>query len=825
MRWLIAASVSAALFAAVSVSTLVPYQDEKTVDYVFVWAGAHAELIAAATAALLVVVLWMCVRVVARRAGVSGQQDARSGRWLAPLAAAGAIALGILPAVPGIGQRAAPFAYFFIDLRWWWMAVLAILTARRLDHLFDHRLSRRLSFLRPLSAGRRLRMLDALVFTTAVGWAIVTTHAMRFSAFENGDEPKYVRYCENWYQGLGVDLTGFTWASAQPPGRPPQLARLAQHVASGIRRDAIDLTRDLAAFVRGPASFRWNRASGSNGIVIGKHGGIYEVYQPGLSVLLFPGYAFDRYVFRDRFSYGGQFAGTLYATNAIILLFYGGTALALFRLFRHGLGNDLLAWSAAVASVITLPLTALAFQFYPEVTAAFFIAVVTNYVLFHAKASGRLKAFAAGTFAGYLFLLHPRFVAVAIVLAAAALIRSNTRARRWFAISFAALLFTWVAYNYHITGSWSPDLYAIARDTPTLHFVGVPLNVVAYFFHRLWGVAPHEPILLGLLAGFVAVWAESPVAVMVLAIVMLSLVIPAASHSLSAAGTTPDRLIAAIMPLAAWPIAAALRRLWRFTSVRAAAVILLVLSLQSAAVFNWHFEKGTGLMHDASVSGWKANLAFPAIRGEAWDVSRSNFIVLLILSAFVIGLAIWMIARIRWDRSRAIVRGRVHADGMTIALTFALSVGSATLLTAAEGQWTRGDYLLDRSTAQRRAQEAMVALDRCRVCFSANRGQLDWTRFPSMRVSVVDVSADVSRADVVIRIQLAGTGPEPRVGRARADFGDGSVSNWLGVVDQAEIPHRYRMSGTFTLLTWVELYDGTRKVDRQTIDIAPIAAR
>src|SRR5207253_1552304 len=69
---------------------------------------------------------------------------------------------------------------------------------------------------------------------------------------------------------------------------------------------------------------------------------------------------------------------------------------------------------------------------------------------------------------------------------------------------------------------------------------------------------------------------------------------------------------------------------------------LLVLSLDAGRAYNWHHDKTIGgALRDVSLSGWKPNLAFPDIRGEAWGLSHANFVLFLCVVAFVLGLS-WL---------------------------------------------------------------------------------------------------------------------------------------------------------------------------------------
>ena len=93
---------------------------------------------------------------------------------------------------------------------------------------------------------------------------------------------------------------------------------------------------------------------------------------------------------------GGEFPAELVMTNFAVLFLFGLCAVALFRLLRHALGSDSLAFLWAAVGILTLPTAAFAFQFYPELAALLLTILLTTYVWFHAPQSGALMAAAAG---------------------------------------------------------------------------------------------------------------------------------------------------------------------------------------------------------------------------------------------------------------------------------------------------------------------------------------------------------------------------------------------------------------------------------------------
>src|SRR4029079_5886037 len=197
------------------------------------------------------------------------------------------------------------------------------------------------------------------------------------------------------------------------------------------------LARDLRAFAAHPWKFRWNRAGdGQNGFLVGKHHtGLYQVHQPGMSVILFPGYYLDRALLGLSPGYQGEFPNELVMTTTITLLILGVSAVALFRLLRHALASEIAAWFAAALAMLSFPLSNFAFQFYPEIPAALLVLLVTNYVCFHAQplpAEARspvLKALPAGIATGILVWMHPRFLVLSALLGMTAIVKTSGRPR------------------------------------------------------------------------------------------------------------------------------------------------------------------------------------------------------------------------------------------------------------------------------------------------------------------------------------------------------------------------------------------------------------
>lgn len=816
MPWLFAASAACVCFCAAAFGTLVPLRDAGGIEYLFAWPGA-AVLATRSSVALSALAALYLIVLRAGRGVPAHPADARSGRWLAPLTGLACVALGILPAVPGVGKYGAPAAYFFYDLRWWWLAALSGWTLVRADAAAGGALFNR--FRRPAVWGRPARtlLLEGLLLATVVVWAIGTTPNLRFIGVLHGDEPKYVRYCEVWYQGGGFDISQKAFFTDERLDAPPRLNRTILGLLRASFEELHAFGSDLRQFAANPRGFHWNRITGGGGFVNGKHGGIYQIHQPGLSAILFPGYFIDRYLLGFDGGYNNEFPDELPMTDLMMLLTYAGCASALFRLLRKALGDDHLAWIWAAIGTMTLPTTAFAFQLYTELPAALIVIAVTSYLLFMQGSTTRAAA-AAGAAAAGLSWLHPRFLLVSLCLAAVAALRTRSGVRRMFLGAFALVLLSVMAFDYRVTGSWLPTaMWDAASPGGSLRLSAVPLNLVAYAIDRRWGLIPHALILIALLPGLALLARRAPRDAAVLVAIGLALGIPAAGHTVSAAGGTPGRLVLAVVPLAAWPIALLVRELWASAALRVTAVVCVILSLDAGFAYNWSHKKHLGTIRDTSLSGWKPNLAFPGVRDDLWPSSRENFVLFLVILGILAALSVLAFVYAARPATRAPVSRRISA-WLPPAIVLAM-VALATVATTANGAWYYNDYMIDDVSARRTAAEGLVALSRCRVCFSSRSAAFDWTRLEPNGARGVRLDVDVRDHAISARVRVEAPDPAPGFGRVRVEYGDEASTPWSGIVSEAVFRHTYRRAGAYAVTAWLQLRDGSVRIDRATITV------
>jgi len=516
--------------------------------------------------------------------------------------------LALLAFVPAFAPVAGPLVFVGIDLRWWRVGVAALyILQREIRRRYPDLFARRMP----------LPILDAAIFAIAIVFAVATNTLLRFSNHLHGDEPKYVRYCENLYQGNGFDLTDFK--PAADLGRAPShVLRNFVLIADVLRLEARRIGRDVREFQRDPSAYEFNRARFSEGwFVYSKRGRLYQVHTPGVSLLLMPFYYLDRHVLSgDETTTDGQFAGRLWATNGFFLLTYAAFGVVIFRFLRNACGSEWLAWTTALIAVVTIPIAAFAFQLYPETIAGVFAIATCNFLAFGKRAM-TATALIYGALTGYLPWLHVRFLGVAAVLLVWAVIslRHDRKRALAFAVAWAVVVGALCFHAYHITGSFVPTaLYTTEGGPVALSVARIPWGLRGFVFDRGYGLVSYSPWYFIALAGLIPFARRQPMIAAFAAIMLLVLAVPSAAHSWHAAGGSPLRHLVALVPLALLPLSEAALRYRGSRMFWIVFVTLAVLSIQNAVAYNRLHYKTTGAMVDESVSGWKINLLFPDIR-------------------------------------------------------------------------------------------------------------------------------------------------------------------------------------------------------------------
>jgi hypothetical protein len=789
---LAAAGAGVGLFAWFATSSFVPLAYAgRPLEYVFLGAPlARLLLVSLASSTVLALAHWRCVPAIEGQRWTCGALG-----YIAPLTLLGCAPFGALVLARG-DVRLSLLTFALVDLRPWWTAAIAAVVLARFDarrgHAWRNAARRVFERLRPST---RLLLLDAALFLLLVTCAIASSRYLRFTAVLHGDEPKYLRLCENLYQGLGLDVANQKTMEELTLAYSPPVWRNLTRAAAAVRQDAGYLASDLRTFVSNGFSAQYNRAEFVEGwFVRGRNGGFYQVHNPGLSLILFPAYFVDRHFLSASADYQGIFPTLLPTTNLLCLLMWAVWGVVVFRFLRAALSRDGLAWLLAAAAMLTMPVAAFPFQIYPEAAAGLIVTAICLWLLFRDPDTwGAGLVTTAGAAVAFLPWLHVRFLILSAVLAMTVLMTLKHR-RLAFGLAYAIVICGLCLYSYHITGSLRPDaMYETEGGASPWRLHDALQSMIAYPFDRIWGFLPHAPVFLFALPGWILLARARRRVAALLALIIASVVIPASGHGFTGAGATPLRHLVAVVPLAMVPIGYTLMSWGRRRSIVAAFTILLLLSINASLSYNWHHKKEVGRFVDGTVSGWATNLLFPWTHGEAWARWPGTFVLFLIWTCVCAALLAWpIIAR----------RRAASADSSPITIRFAVATLLAfavvgTGATALGGEWMRLDYLQPLTEARAAALEYGLALDRCRICYSSFRGEIGRGHIVGDAGHVFTFTAaraDIRAGEEAVFVANASARDGVTYGTLGVDFGDDRTSR-LEVVGRAEVRHTYDRPG------------------------------
>lgn len=798
------------LFASAFVSFVDP-AGSKPVDHLLV-ARPTFELALRSLAALGLICLWQVV--CARRLfGLPRWQDALAWPavgWLAPLL------LLILPAA-ALALVASPFAsiappwiYLFIDLRWWLLtgilALLAIGAVARSERAQNATLPGVLS---------RSLVWELLVIAVLLGGALAFSPKNRFDPAVVGDEPKYVRYLESWYRGGGADIEDLVPIQQLPIDYQPRLLDNLLHLGHALAMVVADLSADSRRLLGLSAPPRPGPATSTgDAFVEGKRGGIYQVHNPGLSLLLFPGYFIDRFALTWASHSFAQGPSHLYATNVALLSLYLFWGVALFWLLASHTKDSPIASVVACVVLLSLPATAFSYQYYPEVAAGLLLVLVGRYVTLSADA-GVWPAFGYGLLAGFLPWLHVRFghaSIVALALVAAGKARSTPRSVFAFLIGTGLSLGTLCLYSYHITGSLLPfkvwNLMMAAEPTLQAVHPATVRRLVGLWLDFNWGLLPHAPVYLLALAGIWPMWQRSRRMTVFVALTVLPLVVQAAAYNWHGSGTAPLRIVTAVVPLLAIPLADAVARFRRSRWFLVTFAILAAISVDNGLSFNSSFDRARPVLVGPTMSGWLSRLAFPQVDTPGW---LSNPLVIFWCAITLLALA--------WPVYRAGHDARTRGWSWTMVAATAL-VGVAAI-SSAIGAWTgvphNARFVRDYADARDTALRSHLRHGAGRI-WSARRGSTTIDAvFPNtagIEITVSHPSSALVHEEVAVTVAAAGGDGATAWGTLAVDFGDGRRPESLALVGGATARRAYARPGDY-LVTVIGTMPGAEAVRRE----------
>src|SRR5690349_11052866 len=206
------ATLGAAIFGvAVHVwlvnGAFLPIRVDTIVEYAWVSATARSFVaivcsVCAATAALHALVRWFAARHSAQPPLLTSADV----HYLRPLWCFAATLLPLFNLLRPRVQSLAVLSYVIVDMRWWWGAAVVLWLIVNLDARLNAGWRSRLARVN-LSHGLWRWLPELSIAVITVAWAYFGTPYLRDDGATIGDEPKYVRYCETLYQGLGFEIS------------------------------------------------------------------------------------------------------------------------------------------------------------------------------------------------------------------------------------------------------------------------------------------------------------------------------------------------------------------------------------------------------------------------------------------------------------------------------------------------------------------------------------------------------------------------------------------------------------------------------------------
>ena len=768
----------------IAVSVLAPVvRDARVDDHVFVpaslaWlAGAWA---ASGTS------LWILWRFRTRH-----REPLRTGEL-------GAVALWSLLLLLPVGVLFVPASgewtvlwYVIADLRWvWWVSVVGAVLAPLWPGLRSTVASR----------PRLVRLLPVGTLIVApVALAIVATPLARFRSAMGGDEPKYLRYCENLYQGRGFEISQKRLLT-DPAAGPPNLWGNVREFGRAVREEFPLVLDDLSRVVGLPAAPRLVGGQPNPGLFFeGKHRGtLYQLHNPGLSFLLFPAYYVDRRWTGSGIGYQEEFPENLPATNAMLLALYAAYGVAVYALLQRASIARPVAWAVSMVSVVALPAGAFAFQIYPEVAAGILLTVVAARLVGE-REMNVLQAMAYGSLVGFLPWLHVRFGLATVLLACWALgrRRDSTRARAGFQagvlLGFGALC----AYTYRLTGNAVPlSVYGSSIPLTAGRLIH---GLFGFAFDSTFGFLPHAPLFLLALPGIALAWRRRRDLALLALLLVAAVVAPGAGHGYWAAGATPSRYLVAAIPFVALFLAASTGRWSGRKGFVAAWAFLAAVSFETSLRYNLH-HWDVGKLVTTDFSGWRLNLLFPSL-GSGWALTPADWALLatwLVVCAALFAMPLWLRVRGSPETTGIAFPMPRHLLGCSLIM---VAVGIP--VAAASGRCRSADYLPSADEVREQAFLALPRQRRCALCYSSRTGRVEPTVALGNHVAAIRFEVDPPSPDVGTSVRVRVRPREEAgsfvLGDLLVDFGDGTARRFPDEYGDVTVEHAYAQPGEFRL--------------------------
>ncbi len=359
-------------------------------------------------------------------------------------------------------------------------------------------------------------------------------------------------------------------------------------------------------------------------------GEIYSIHAPGVSVVVLPAFAI---------------AGYRGAVLTMILMAALTTALTWRLAFRLA-GSAAGAWFGVAAVFASAPYFFHTFTIYPEIVGGFSVMCGVWLLLELADQRVVTRPLLAGVGAALAVLpwLHSRFAVLAGLLGVMLVIRlarganAVTRIATFLAVPVVAGA-TWFGFFWLIYDTPSPIApYGVDTSTSASYMLR---GLVGLLVDQQFGVITTAPAYLAAIAGTIALARQRPRVAIELSLVVVVYALTVASYAMWWAGSAaPARLLVAILPLAALPMAMLAGRGQR-THLWVCLILLLVsvaLVLPRALVENGRFIFNSRGSMDATLE-WLSPivdlpLALPSVHRDGGSVAFRDGVGWLVVLVF-----------------------------------------------------------------------------------------------------------------------------------------------------------------------------------------------
>ena len=338
----------------------------------------------------------------------------------------------------------------------------------------------------------------SIAFLAFLAYALLTPESARRWEGHPGNEPKTLRMAVALGHGLTLDVEGVSAGMEVLETRP--LPAAAADALRGFLRESADM---IAALAHGPhavgaSAIRATRITRQT--VRGKDGGVYHVLAPGTSLMLAPALRLDRALNRARAT-PGRLAVTVLFWNALA----AALVAAVFLLVRDGGAGTGLAAAIAGLTGLLPPSLFYAYQFYPEMLGALFLALALRAILLRPPETTG-GALSLGLLLALLPWLHQKFLPVwglLVLMAVVRLVDALVTARTLAALVVPQVvsLYLTALYNFAVTGSVRPDALYLAWGPAGVNSSRLGQGILGLALDARYGLLPYVPVYLFALGG------------------------------------------------------------------------------------------------------------------------------------------------------------------------------------------------------------------------------------------------------------------------------------------------------------------------------------